>query len=197
MGQKSKDETRWLGRLLTVIPVMLVIRILSVMAQRFSEGSLSLLTAVLSLGVSVFLFWIGYRLLMCSSLWNMFNWMPEPLPLFLYLQCQYFRINKHVRAGLVGGVAFLITECLSYLMYRFHRDTGFYEWLRRLWHSVFWPQRDWIELLNFSLWPILAQFLFVIFYLFMMGFIIGFLISYLTERIRQPGSGRKSDGLEV
>lgn len=197
MQNKKRDETRWLARLLAVFVVMLGVRILSIMVHRVSEGTLLPLTAILSLGVSAFLFWVGYRFLMCPSLWDMFGWVPTMSPFVLYTQAQYFRINAHIRAGLIGGLAFWIIEAFVYVMHLFHRDIGFYGELIRLWHRVCWPHRGLMELLQISQWPTFAVFLLVIFYLFLLGFLTGCFMSYLAGRIRQRQSDPKAEGFEV
>lgn len=193
MQDKTRDETRWLARLLSIIFVMLAVRILIIMYQRFTGESLTPLAGALSLGVSALFFWLGYWLWTCRSLWDMFNWMPEPLPSFLYLQAQYFRINRHVRSGLVGSVSVLILQGVIYISVVLNKEDGFWHWLSRIWIRLFWPHREWVEILNFSRWPILAQFLFVLFYLFMMGFAIGLLLSWMKARIWQAP---KPDELE-
>ena len=183
MGQETKDETRWLTRLFAVFFIVLGVLVMVRLPQRFFSGQLPFDIMVISLAISVLFFWIGYRLWITSSFWNIikeiFSCIPGSTLIFLYLQSQYFKINKHIRSGLVAGVILLIVQVLLFFMRGLYNDFQFCKWIVRISQRIFWPPRDWIEILSFSQWLPLAQVLFVVFYIFAIGFVIGTSLSYL------------------
>jgi hypothetical protein len=180
--QINKDETRWLGRVFAFFCIVLSIRILTVLLKRIQEEQLSLLMFV-SLGASVLFFWLAYRLMTCSSLWDLFSWMPEKLPLFQYLQCRYFLINRNIRCGLIGAVILLILVAPLPLMFSRYQKVGFWEFVKAALYVIFWPLRQLFEIIYVFQSPTEHNRLMIvciILYLFAVGFIVGFLISYLT-----------------
>ena len=121
MQQESRDETRWLTRLLAVFSVILGILVTIKLVQRIFSGQLSFHGMIVSLVVSVLFFWIGYRLWVTFSFWNIikgiFSFIPGSTPTYLHLQSQYFKINKHIRRGFVAGAVLLIMQVLFFLMF--------------------------------------------------------------------------------
>lgn len=194
MEQKSPDETRWLARVLAILSILLAFRVIIVKIRQIStvnalSGNPQLwgcLLIILGLGIAVFLFWLAYRLFRCSSIWRISPWFSENFPMFELYQCLYFRINKHVRGGLVGGVIMLIIALL--LPYMLSLCEGL--WICKLVRHIFfgiilWPARFIIEICNInSIEPVLA-FPVVVIYLFLVGFCIGAVISCLASQVSQ------------
>ena len=136
------------------------------------------------------LFCLGYRLWRCSSLWNMLSWMPETPPLFLYLQCQYFRFNKHVRCGLISGMIFLMMEFLFPHTVLRHKGVWICDWLGHFWMTVHWPIVMLLDKLNYFNWPKQDQAVLIIMsfmiYCTAIGFVVGMTVSFLKKRHVNP-----------
>lgn len=194
MEQKSPDETRWLARVLAIFCILLAFQVINVKIRQISNvnalsGNPQLwgcLLILLGLAIAVFLFWLAYRLFRCSSLWTLSSWFSEKYPMFELYQCFYFRINKHVRGGLVGGVIFLIMVApLPYILIRYD-EIYICEFVNLiLFGIILWPIMATFDFCNIdSIEPVLA-FPVVIIYLFLVGFCIGAAISCLTSQVRQ------------
>lgn len=114
---KNKDETRYLAKLLAVIPALIGVRQLKAVNQELSTFSISLptievITLIFStftgMLISFFIFYIAWRLCKCSSLWNVPAWMSKATPSIHFFQCHYQSIKQHKRAGLIAGISTLI-----------------------------------------------------------------------------------------
>lgn len=182
MKQESKDETRWLLRLFAMMVIGLAIQGVCARFRKISAGEgFSGLSFICFIGVVLLLFWLAYRLWRCRSFWDIFSWMPQTPPLFLYCQCQYFRLNKRIRCGLVAGMIFLFLEIQLYILSVIYKGVAFWESVRRIWMKVVWPPRRCFEILHileFRLVTVLVVFV----YIFTIGFILGWCLSYLKER---------------
>ena len=118
MQNQNKDETRYLAKLLAVIPVLIGVRQLIAVNQELSTFTISLPTIEVialifstftGMLISFFMFYIAWRLFKCSSLWNVPSWMSKATPSIHLFQCHYLSINQHKRAGLIAGIITLIT----------------------------------------------------------------------------------------
>jgi hypothetical protein len=181
MKQAYKDETRWLARVLAVICVLLSIRVLIVLLQHISEDQVTIPRVAISLTVLILSLWLAYRLLICSSLWNIFSWFSETSTFVLYVQSQYYRINKHVRSGFVGGIILpIVILPLPLLLSRYH-GVFFWDAIAVVFKMIVRPFGLLEKILNISGWPLEDHFrmLFIVVYLFILGFVVGVLISYL------------------
>ena len=182
MKQESKDETRWLLRLLAVILVGLGIQGVRVQLSRISAGEdFSAFSFILFIGVVLLLFWLAYRLWRYTSFWDIFSWMQQTPPLFLYCQCQYFRLNQHVRCGFIAGLILLFLDKVIFVLPILYKGVAFWESARYLWMKVIWPPRRCFEILHLFESP-LVMFLVFCIYVFTIGFIVGWCVSYLKER---------------
>jgi len=194
MEQKSPDETRWLARVLAIFCILLAFQVINVKIRQISNvNALSgnpqfwgCLLIILGLGIAVFLFWLGYRFLICSSIWRISPWFSENFPMFELYQCLYFRINKHLRSGLVAGVIMLIIALFVPYMLSLCEGLWICKFVRHIFFGIIlWPARFIIEICNInSIEPVLA-FPVVIIYLFLVGFCIGAFISCLTSQVSQ------------
>jgi hypothetical protein len=194
MQASTRDETRWLARLMAVVPVMLGVRLIVIQVHRFTTDPFTLLMIGISVGISVLLFWLGYRLWTCASIWVLFCRLPGGTPPSLvWLQCRYATINRRLRAGLIGSAAFVIIQWLILLSISLYPDVNF---CHRVWQNICWPPRALREFLSCASWPGIALVLFVFVYLCAMGFVIGISISYLRDWLTRLRFGYKPDELE-
>lgn len=192
MQASTRDETRWLARLLAVVPVMLGVRLIMIQVHRFTTDPLTLLMIGISVGISVLLFWLGYRLWTCASLWDIFIWLTQTSVITLYLQACYNDIHRHVRAGLVGGLFVIALQNVRILLIVLYGLSP-HHWSARM---IFWPIRFFLKTVNLPKCPGLPI-LIAITYLFAIGFLIGSLLSFLRARFGQPPSNTKPEGLEA
>jgi len=184
MEQTYRDETRWLTRMLAIIFVLLAFRGIVVQYQRIYVDHDQV--SMLALGVILLFFWLAYRLLVCSSLWNLFPWFSKTFPAFQYFQSRYFFLNKHVRGGLVAGViSIIIFPPLLPVLFLHYKGTWFWDLLNRVTHVILWPLKVLFRMLDTSEMPKeyqnIAFFLSWVIYTFAIGFLVGALISYLAE----------------
>jgi hypothetical protein len=185
-GQQTKDETRWLLRLFAVLFVLLGIQVIREQFRRIATGEdFSVPSFFIAIGVVILLFWLGWRLWRCPSFWDILSWMPQTPPLFLYFQCQYFRMSQHIRCGLVTGVILLIMEALLRVISFRYKGVWFWDWVRYLWATLYGPFRQLLKLLNFPKRPEghqgLIIFILYVIYFFAIGFIVGWSVSRLRE----------------
>jgi hypothetical protein len=190
MEQRNRDETRWLARLLAVIFILLGVRAMVVLARRMPSFSLSLPSSQLflsffGLAASMFFFWFSYRLFKCSSLWDVSPWLAKEFPLHDYFKCQYFRINKHVRRGLISGLILLIIATPLPLMFYLYEGVWFWEFIKPLFYIIIWPLMKIIETLNLPSGSLGKGGFFILLCanIFAIGFAIGISISYMMGRI--------------
>lgn len=194
MEQKSPDETRWLARVLAIFSILLAFQVIVIQIQRISAANAlpstqqhrGYIFIVLGLGIAVFLFWLGYRLLICSSLWRISPWFSENFPMFEFYEYMYFRISKHIRSGLVAGVIMLIIALFVPYMLSLCEGLWICKFVRHIFFGIIlWPARFIIEICNInSIEPVLA-FPVVIIYLFLVGFCTGAAISCLASKVNQ------------
>ncbi|MEN8126575.1 MAG: hypothetical protein ABFR90_02100 [Planctomycetota bacterium] len=184
MIQQTRDETRWLARIFAIFCFLLSIGALRMLIKRIPEEHLSPQT-LLPFIVSVFLFWLGYRLLICTSIWSLFSWIPQTPPLLQYLQSRYLAMNKYLRSGLVGGIIMLILVYPLPLVFHLYKDALFYEFIKRILHIILLPLKYVFDVLNIFQLPKEYSFIPVILmaaYFFVLGFGIGVLISWAKGR---------------
>ena len=178
--QRAKDETRWLARTFSVFTILLGLKAIAVLIQKLSAEEPSPLSICISLGGTLFLLWLSYRLLICPSLWYMVSWFSETFPAVQIFECQYFRINKHIRAGMVAGIILLILIYPLPILFSKFKGTWYSEYSGYILDIVFFPIKYLAGILKPSLFvPIM------ILYTIVLGFAVGVLISYLTERLNQ------------
>ena len=181
MEQMHKDETRWLARVFAFFCIVLGYRTLTVLLKRVSEEHTLVPTMIVSLAALVFFFWLAYRLLTCSSVWNVFPWFSETFPAFQYFQSRYFSLNKHIRAGLIGGVIlYILTAPLPFIFSRY-KGVWFWELVKQVAYAILLPVFYLLHRLNSSGWP--KEFCRIIFiiYIFAIGFLTGVLMSWFAE----------------
>ncbi|MHC4771009.1 MAG: hypothetical protein ACYS8O_04315 [Planctomycetota bacterium] len=184
MEKAYKDETRWLARMLAIIFFLLAFRGVIVQCQRIYVDQNWI--SFFFLGISFLLFWFGYQLWICSSLWNVFLWFSETSTVVLYMQSQYYRINKHVRSGLVGGMILLLFIVPLPSMFSYYEGVWFCEFIKHILYTILWPLKQLFEILNvFQSHPEYnrSMIIFGYMYLFAIGFVAGALISFITGRI--------------
>ena len=187
MELRPKDETIWIVRLTAFVLFLLVCRSIVVLFQRIFVEQFSLIAISINLAGTVFLSWLTCHLLRCSSLWSLFSCLNEIFPFFQTLECQYFRINKHIRSGMVAGITCLVFATpipfiLSYAIW-----IRLSEYLMVVLKIVCYPLRWLADEPGPSL-----QFFLVTFYLFGIGFIIGFMTSYLTGKLNRKSVCRNT-----
>ncbi len=181
MNQKSKDETRWLARFFGILVILLGVWSLCVQCLKLLTDFAP--TLVIAVAFAGFLCWLGYKLLRCSSLWNIVLWSSEYSVTNLYLQSQYYRINPHIRAGIVGGIIVLITLFFLPVLKVYGTETWFYELSRIIWKTACWPLKQ-IGLFDDTREAPIFVFV-VLTYFFILGFILGIAISFLKKKFRK------------
>ena len=192
MERTYKDETRWLGRVFAFYCVVLGIRILTVLFRRISEEQLSPLMLI-SLVSSVLFFWLAYRFLTCSSIWNMCSWFSKTFPVFQYHQSRYLSFNKYIRAGLVGGIiSLMIFFPFPILSFRY-KGVWLWETIKQVTDIILWPLRYLMQILISTQWPKeycgIIFFICWVIYTFTIGFLVGVFMSYITglfHNIKSP-----------
>jgi hypothetical protein len=110
-------------------------------------------------------------------------WLAKEFSLHDYFKHQYFRINKHIRRGLIAGLILLIMVApLPIIFYRY-KGVWFWEFIRRLYWILLWPLKRIVETLNISPWSSGKGFFFILVlaYLVAIGFVIGVSISYFGK----------------
>jgi hypothetical protein len=178
--QVYKDETRWLTRMLAVLFVLLGIQGVVTQYQRVSVDHNPI--SFIALGLIVLLFFLGYRLWSCSSIWNLFFWFFKESLVVLQLHSLYCRINKHIRAGWVAGTI-LPVMCIPLLMvFSRYKGVWFWESVKKLFYIILLPLKSFLQMLSDSL-PSYVSFAFAVSYLFAIGFVLGMSISYINKRI--------------
>ena len=186
MEQTYKDETRWLTRMLAIIFVLLALCGIVGQYQQICVNHDSI--SFIAVGIIPLFFWLGYRLWRCTSLWNIFLWFSETSTVVLSLQFQYYRINKHIRGGLVAGViSLMMVPPFLPVLFLHYKGIWFWDLLNRITHVILWPLKGLFQMLDTSEMPKeyqnIAFFLSWIIYTFAIGFLAGALISYLAERL--------------
>lgn len=182
MSQKCKDETRWLARAVAVYVLIFTlkgfVKNLSAAFDSLRGDSSGLIYAVIGLILGAVFFWLGVLLLVCSSLWNCLSFL-EKYAAYMFVQCEYFGINKHIRSGLTGSAVMLLVVYPIPLMSRVFKDTIIAEFTGFVFTMVLWPLRTMFN--AFDAAPQRAIiFLIVLLYLIITGFILGAGISYLA-----------------
>ena len=180
MEQVYKDETRWLTRMLAVLFVLLGIQGVVTQYQRVSVDHNPI--SFIALGLIILLFFLGYRLWSCSSIWNLFFWFFKESLVVLQLHSLYCRVNKHIRAGWVAGTI-LPLMCIPLLMvFSRYKGVWFWESVKKLFYIILLPLKSFLQMLSDSM-PPYASFAFFLVYIFVIGFILGVFISYMKKMI--------------
>ena len=196
MKPKCNDETRWMARLIAVYMFVFVVNGLIVNLSAVfntSAGSAQSVRPVVGLVLGGVFFWLAFRLLVCSSLWNLLGFLKEK-PLFAYIQCRYFSINQHIRSGLTGmTMLFLIAYPLPGMI-RMSEGSWFSVVPKSLYAIVFWPVRAFLEIFGFQ--PESRGLLFAMLLVYIVGtrFIAGAGISLISSRLADvPSTPDKSE----
>lgn len=188
MKNQTQDETRWLLRLFAVLIILFGIQGIYFQFQSITGVDFSMPRFFFAMGVILLLFWLGYRLWRSGSLWDIFSFLPQTPPMVLYLQCQYFRLGKHKRCGLVGAALFLIVDYLLPILLHRHKGIWFCDLIGHFWAIAHWPAVRLLEAFN----PVKEdRAVSAIMLLILYSLIIGYLLGWGLSRVKQMLSNRK------
>lgn len=179
MNQKSKDETRWLVRFWGILIILLAIHNIVMQCHQLQADSGAKSISVFAF--AVFLCWLGYKMIRCSSLWNIVLWASQYSITHLYFQSQYYRINQHIRSGFVGGIIVLAAQLFVPVLQLYYKGSWFCKSFRMIWTTTCWPLK---QIGIFSDTRESPIFVFVVFaYFFIIGFVIGTTASFLKKKL--------------
>lgn len=183
MDPMTKDETRWLAKLLAFYVIIAALALFFIQISRTAEivrptpgtQPASMVWVVLGFGLSMPLFWCGFKLFTCSSLWTLLPASLEQVCLLPVFRSWYFAIHRHVRGGLVAGVMAVLIVWPVPLIRRVCGGTLLVDLIDSIFGAILSPLRP---LFKAGFHPDVL-FVLLLLYIVAVGFCLGLLISWL------------------